>query len=974
MTAPNPAARVPSASGLPDPSIPGETLPDIPNEDPALLQQRLAALERENDELRRALAEREAQCAFIQRRAEQRRVFLEKTRLLVYDFDVATGNVEWAGASESVLGYREEVFCAFDHAAWLQGIHPDDRGRVAERVGEILDLPQSYELEYRYRNRAGSYLPMVDKGVSLADASGQVQRVLGVMSEVSEQKVAEVERLKLARLLEMGRDFVGVATLDGEISYLNNAALDMVGLAGRQDAAGRNILDFFSETHRHHLDKGLYLSLLEQGVQRFESSFRNIRTGVSFPVEVTAFLIKEANGTPLYVGIITRDLTEAKRIETELLRSRDQYLQLFEHFPALVWRSGTDARCNYFNATWLAFTGRTLEEEIGDGWLQGVHPADLDLCRDTYLGAFAKRVPFEMEYRLRHRDGTYRWIVDRGTPYRDLDGNYAGYLGSCYDISEQKKQAFTERLMRRERDLLTDKLQKVLERMPVGCILSGPDFRITYWNQAAQRIFGFSKEEVLGRSPYDFLVPEADREYVSGIEAALRASDAPVTAFNSNRTKDGRLISCEWHNTMLRDADQRLVGFISMALDVTDEIEAQKALKESERKQQELNADLMRTLTTVEESLSARIRSEQALSDSERELRRVNSELKGILDAVQESLILFGRDRQIIWANRGGVQLGGAPDFTDATATAHISDPVRDLVRSCFATAVPVSDQILRHGEIWEIRCYPILDHRGEVQSVLKVGSDVTSRVRQQEQVVRNGHLASLGELAAGVAHEINNPTHGILNYAEHLIRKFPEEGRIIDICSRIIKESERIAHIVRALLDFSRNRERGKTPVRIREILDEALTLCKSQLRKDNIRVFVDDEGNLPAILADPQQIVQVILNLVSNARYSLNQKYPEIDSRKTVSVFLGSVPDAETCWLKVSVTDQGNGIPKQIRHKVLSPFFTTKPSGVGTGLGLSVTNSIIADHGGRLEISSLEGEWTTVSFLLPQWSTDAK
>ncbi|QRK10180.1 PAS domain-containing sensor histidine kinase [Archangium violaceum] len=105
----------------------------------------------------------------------------------------------------------------------------------------------------------------------------------------------------------------------------------------------------------------------------------------------------------------------------------------------MVWRSGLDAQCNYFNATWLRFTGRTLEQEVGDGWVSGVHPDDLRRCVDTYLSNFERRTAFEMEYRLRRHDGVYRYIFDRGVPFTDDSGQFAGFIGSCVDVHERRE-------------------------------------------------------------------------------------------------------------------------------------------------------------------------------------------------------------------------------------------------------------------------------------------------------------------------------------------------------------------------------------------------------------------------------------------------------------------------------------------------------------------------------------------------------
>ena len=115
------------------------------------------------------------------------------------------------------------------------------------------------------------------------------------------------------------------------------------------------------------------------------------------------------------------------------------YLRILDQLPNPIWRAGIDAKCNFFNKAWLAFTGRTAEQEMGNGWAEGVHKNDFDACLKTYQDAFAKKQPFQMEYRLKHKDGTYHWILDIGSPFFDSSGIFLGYIGSCYDINASKQ-------------------------------------------------------------------------------------------------------------------------------------------------------------------------------------------------------------------------------------------------------------------------------------------------------------------------------------------------------------------------------------------------------------------------------------------------------------------------------------------------------------------------------------------------------
>jgi PAS domain S-box-containing protein len=140
-----------------------------------------------------------------------------------------------------------------------------------------------------------------------------------------------------------------------------------------------------------------------------------------------------------YFVAVFENVTKRKQVDEEVRRARDFYLKILDDFPNPVWRADTNAKCDYFNRDWLEFTGRSLAQELGDGWAEGVHPDDLDRCLKIYLDHFHAREPFAMEYRLRYHDGTYHWLFDSGKPFYTPEGTFAGYIGSCYDIQARKQ-------------------------------------------------------------------------------------------------------------------------------------------------------------------------------------------------------------------------------------------------------------------------------------------------------------------------------------------------------------------------------------------------------------------------------------------------------------------------------------------------------------------------------------------------------
>lgn len=223
-------------------------------------------------------------------------------------------------------------------------------------------------------------------------------------------------------------------------------------------AAHRKFGDFLDTVHPDDLHIILD-SDADKSWNETSSEFRIVRsTGEIRHIYSCGYREFAPNGEITRVFGIDQDITDRKLAEVALIQSRDYYLQLLETFPALIWRAGTDTQCNYFNQTWLEFTGRSLDREVGDGWAEGVHPEDLDYCVSTYLNAFRERRAFSMEYRLRCHDGTYRWISDHGSPFYGLEGEFAGYIGSCYDITVQKS---AEQAIKDAHDKLE---QRILER------------------------------------------------------------------------------------------------------------------------------------------------------------------------------------------------------------------------------------------------------------------------------------------------------------------------------------------------------------------------------------------------------------------------------------------------------------------------------------------------------------------------------
>jgi PAS domain S-box-containing protein len=252
-------------------------------------------------------------------------------------------------------------------------------------------------------------------------------------------------------------------------------------------------------------------------------------------------------------------------------------------------------------------------------------------------------------------------------------------------------------------------------------------------------------------------------------------------------------------------------------------------------------------------------------------------------------------------------------------------------------------------------------------ETYMELNKEVEEKLNYQAEAFRSAKLASIGELAAGVAHEINNPINGIINYAQMLVNKYELESKDHNVAKMIMKESDRIANIVACLLSLSRTTDKKKSLLKINDVIADIIALNGAQLRKDGIALTVDMPEDLPLLNANFNQLQQVFLNILTNARYAINEKYPNYNENKIIKIKGEKAAVENTTIVRLTLFDSGVGIPYDILNKIMNPFFTTKPAKQGTGLGLSISHGIISDHGGKLQIDSVYGEFTKVIIDLP-------
>jgi PAS domain S-box-containing protein len=339
---------------------------------------------------------------------------------------------------------------------WTAAVHSEDISDLRQLWQTALMQSTSLTAEARMRRRDGSYRWFLIQALPLRDAAGEIIRWYGTNTDIEDRRRAEEEAQRqtsrLDELFEQAPEAIAVLSTDDRIVRINKEFTHMFGYEP-DEALGRPLNDLIVPEPYHKLSLE-FTSRLKDGHRVEIETIRRRKDGSHVHVSLLAVPVTRASGEQVANYAIYRDITERKRAEERLRESEARFQAMADTAPVLIWTTGTDGLCNYFNKPWIEFTGRTMEQEVGLGWTQGVHPDDVQGCFDCFLPAFHARKPFGMEYRLRRADGEYRWVIESGIPRYTPGGEFAGYIGSNIDITERKRaEEERERLRQVQADL-----------------------------------------------------------------------------------------------------------------------------------------------------------------------------------------------------------------------------------------------------------------------------------------------------------------------------------------------------------------------------------------------------------------------------------------------------------------------------------------------------------------------------------------
>jgi hypothetical protein len=653
-----------------------------------------------------------------------------------------------------------------------------------------------------------------------------------------------------------------------------------------------------------------------------------------------ALLVLLAASAGMLIDFVRPRHTSAGAIPAKPLRQglevHEFRQQLIDALPTLIWSTDPDGTVTFLNRRWLDYTGLTREDAVAGGWVEIIHPEDRNRLVSFWQALLAKGVPGEVEARMLRADGQYRWFLFRGEPIRDACGQTVQWFGSNTDIHDIR---MAERELRRAEE----RLRKIIDTIPVCVTVAFPDGKVEFIN-ASWIEDGFSEADHRA-GPERLIHPEDLPRFLEKFRSSI-ATGEPYETEVRLRKADG---SYRWYLVrcvVAKDEGGQAWRRYSTGIDIHDRKEMEDTLRAHGR------------------------------------------ELQLILDTIPA----------YVW----GLQPNGEPDFINRPMSLFYFGEVRDIDRSEPETGtrlersvqrlmhpedVPVIRAILGHsletGEPFAMRfrkrradgeyrwvsarAEPLRDAEGHIVKWYGVTTDIHDEVKAQEnlraaqrRLSRSAQLASLAELSAAIAHEVNQPLAAIVSNSQACRRWLsvepPDVDRIRCIIDRIIRDANSAASVVTGVRALYANETTARSWIDVNEVVEEARQMLADDLSRNSVAFRTDLAPALPQVFADRVQIQQVLVNLIRNGIEAMRAN---LDDPKVMLV--RSI--LEDGAIRIEVADSGTGIKELDR--IFEPMFTTKARGMG--MGLAVSRSILQAHGGTISAGNANPRGAVFSFTLP-------
>ena len=938
---------------------------------------------------------------------------------------------------EAISGYPAADFIQNHRLTFASIIHPEDAPTVNSEIAAAIAAKQSYSLEYRIIHANGSVRWIAEKGRAENSENGEILWLDGLIFDITRSKQAELSLLQVRAAVESTSDAIAIADLDGNSIYHNQAFIHRYGYTAEElnEAGGPALIHTKS-----NVLKEIFKSLRKGCSWSGEIELKT-KWGKIVQTQLRADCIVDKSGHKVGMIALIADITELKQKELAL-RISEQRLQLAIEGSALgLWDWNISTGEAYFDPHWKRMLGYEIEEIDNNykAWEKLIHPQDLPRVLAVLKDYMADQIStYEFEFRMLSKDGNWKWILAGGKIVeRDQWGTPLRMSGTHKDISDRK--ASEEAAFQ-----LAQQLQQAQKIAHIG----NWDFELATgtisWSEEVFRIYGHK----FGQIPtfpkvLSQIHPEDRSEFQKLVEMAINQGEAYDLDHRIYRL-DGEIRHINSKGKAFKNEFGQIVRIFGTAMDITERKQAEIALQQKLKRERLVGTilDRIRSSLNLEEILKTAVEEVRQFLQTERTvIYQFHPDWSGVVvvESVADGWMpILGMDIQdncfieqyIPLYLQGLVNVNSDIQNSDRNkcyvnlldtlqVKANLVAPILEG-QKLWGLLIAHNCSSSRDWQAHEIECLKQISWQLAIaiqQSILfeKAQTEISERKQAlaalrdsearerskalqleiamqklkntQAQLIHNEKMVSLGQLVAGVAHEINNPVNFIygnlspaedycidlLQLVEIYQAQYPEPAKqVLDKIQEIDLEyiyndlpnlfnsmkvgAERIREIVKSLRTFSRLDEAEMKFVNIHEGLESALLILQSRLnfQDHNAQIIVvKNYAQLPKVECCAGQLNQVFMNILGNSIDAL-----EDWSKKRVAVECAPTPTitirtyiADGNRVGISIADNGPGITESVRKKLFDPFFTTKPPGKGTGLGLSISHSIIVErHGGEI------------------------
>ena len=737
------------------------------------------------------------------------------------------------------------------------------------------------------------------------------------------QNLLEVTK-RLEKIAEMGDDGIIVFDEDYKIEFANTIASELTRCS-KERLIGMDFRRLLSERDIGYLDQ-MHSEVGADESKRVCTEMEVLtENGLKRDAEVCITIAEMEKGRVKTYAYL-RDVTERKRMEREIREATKRFEKIAEMGDDGIIVFDEDSRIEFANQMASEFMGLPKDHILGREFFSLIGKPDEEFLEEMVMRGEGMGEKVCTEMSLHTPQGQIKASEVCIAPTRSEDGRIKTYA-YIRDITERKK--FEKELKESE-----EKFRNLFERVRHGLFISTKEGHFLDCNQAMWGLLGYQdKEEFLKIDILkDLYVNPEDREtFMEQVENLGFIKDFEVEF----KKKKGERITVLLTATAKRDETGTIIGYEGLNIDITD------------RKKME------------------------------RELREANDFLMNLIDSSVDGIIVTNMKGNILLFNKGAENLLGyrSGEVVEKMNIRSIYSPgvakevMEKLKSPDFGgvgklTSFPIFHR-RKDGEMIEgdLSASLIYDEKGnEIASVgifkdLRERSKMERELREiQQALLLSEKLAAMGRLTSQIAHELNNPIYGIMNTLELLKTEIPPESKRRRILDLSLSEIQRLSEMLRNMLSFSKPEEEKRRPIKIDELIEGILLVMEKQMRESNIQVEISFNPDIPEIMASTNQMRQVMLNILKNAKEAMPK-----GGTLTVRT------SREDNRVLIHIQDTGMGVPEEIRDKIFEAFFTTKQKVKGVGLGLSVCYGIIKDHGGDIKVESEEGKGTTFIISLP-------